>query len=93
MLSKVLPQKFLKSITTGYSERPGRRERKICNDEVSHLVFERSKMKAASAKNNCIAKIKIINKIQYIKTHKNHGIVFYIIVFLHSEQSNFFYII
>ena len=29
-------------------------------------------MKAISIKNNCIGKIKIMNKIQCIKIHKNH---------------------
>ena len=37
-----------------------------------------------------LLKFKIMNKIQYTKIHKNHDVVFYIIVFLHCEQNNFF---
>ena len=35
-------------------------------------------MKATNAENNCIFKIKIMNKIQHIKTYKNNAVLLYI---------------
>ena len=46
-----------------------------------HILFTKLvKMKATSIKNNCIVKIKIINKIQCIKIHKSYVALLYIFV-------------
>ena len=62
----------------------------VCSDEVSGLIHETSKVKAISVKSSCIVKIKFMNKIQYIKIHKNHNIVFYIIIFFIMNKTIYF---
>ena len=45
------------------------------------LSTKNNKMKTTSSKNNCIVKIKIMNKIHHIKIHKNHVALLYILLF------------
>ena len=46
-----------------------------------HVLFTKGAMvKATSIKNNCVVKIKIINKIQRTKIHKNHACV---VIYIH----------
>ena len=42
-----------------------------------YILFTKKKQKESSSiKNNCIAKTRIMNKIQWIKIHKNYNVVF-----------------
>ena len=45
---------------------------------MSHFVHEKNKVKITNVKNNCIARIKIMNKIQCIKTHKSYDVLLFI---------------
>ena len=53
-----------------------------------HILFIKgTKIKATRIKNNCIAKIKSINKIQCIKIHRNYVALLYILLYLSSSHN------
>ena len=57
-----------------------------------HVLFMKEAMvKATNIKNNYIAKTKIINKIQYTKTHKNHTCIAIYICLLLNVKCQFIY--
>ena len=46
-----------------------------------HIFFmKRAIMKATNVKNNCIVKIKIVNKIQCIKIHWNYVVLVFMFI-------------
>ena len=64
-------KRILNQKLQNYSKQPNKKK-EIWNDRVSYFMHEKNKRKTTNAKNNCIVRIKIINKIQCTKIHRNH---------------------